>query len=515
MMLYVKYTNYLKNSSLRDIFLQIFLYITFCAILIQFVILPIFLSHSHWGGGFLNNRDAITYHRISSEVAENINKEGLSAWSIKPRSTHHELYGISSGINGVVSLIYSYTGPNLWAIIPFNAVVHSLSAIILINIFMLLGAGKATAVFSSMPFIFFPSSAQWWAQIGKDGVFILGFFLLIYSILYGVQAKNNKTFFLAIAGVALGMFSIWLMREYIVIIAMLLTSLLIIFWAIYSYAFNKVFNYAFVISYLFLNGMSIHTNLYDLNSIVEFKEQINEQRKEQAKEHINEQAKEHINEQAKEHINEQKQELDQSNPLKHSAVLDEYEGVDESMNQPDGVRVGESSNNFLYSSMVIVKDKIQSVLLSIEKKMIRKINGYRDNFEAIKTVSSLDYTKRYSSIGDVILYLPRALQIGLFAPFPDQWLKSGSSRANTIMRKVAIFEMSIFYISFMFLLANVTKLMKNPAVVFVLLLSVGMILIQTYSVTNIGTLYRMRFLFHIIICGIGVFAFVEYFINKK
>ena len=176
MLIFLKLYNYIINFSTIKIWTLVLFYISICALLIQFVILPIFLSESHWGGGFLKEKDAITYHRISSEVSARIDVEGFSAWSIKPQSKEYAISGITSGVNGLVSLVYNLTTPKLWAMIPVNAVIHATSSILLLNILLLLGFRRSWSIIALIPFIFFPSSAQWWSQLGKDGIFILGFF---------------------------------------------------------------------------------------------------------------------------------------------------------------------------------------------------------------------------------------------------------------------------------------------------------------------------------------------------
>jgi hypothetical protein len=69
-------------------------------------------------------------------------------------------------------------------------------------------------------------------------------------------------------------------------------------------------------------------------------------------------------------------------------------------------------------------------------------------------VSNIDANVEFHHANDVLLYLPRALQISLLAPFPQQWFGQGSTDSTQIMRAVSALEMTFVYVSLLgFLLA--------------------------------------------------------------
>jgi hypothetical protein len=107
--------------------------------------------------------------------------------------------------------------------------------------------------------------------------------------------------------------------------------------------------------------------------------------------------------------------------------------------------------------------------------------------------SSLDVQIGFNSVKDVLSYLPRALQISFFAPFPDSWLAKGVQTGGTMMRLLTIPEMLVLYVS----LAGVVLALWQPRlrqpVLVALAFSLTWVLIHTLTVTNIGTLYRMRY----------------------
>ena len=137
------------------------------------------------------------------------------------------------------------------------------------------------------------------------------------------------------------------------------------------------------------------------------------------------------------------------------------------------------------------------------------LNHTRQSFSLMERSSSVDLSVRFNDLNDVIAYLPRAIQIGLFAPFPSQWFQPSLSKSSAAMKLVAAFEVSFFYIFFIFSCLQFKWFIKKPEVIFIFFLSTLIILMQTYFILNIGSLYIMRFSFHILICTFGVIAFLK------
>ena len=577
----------LEQLSIIRYWLLIVGYISIAAITIQFLILPVFLKDYHWGGGFLDIRDAITYHTVSKEVASRINDHGLSEWSLKPRSNRDDLR-IKSGISGIVSLIYAYTVPELWTIIPFNAVVHATTALVLLKIFLLLGMSKSWAMFATLPFVFYPSSAQWWSQIGKDGVLILGIFLVFYSFLLGIKSSKGRQFVYAILSAMLGFFLIWLMREYMIILFSMFSLFAIAVYVVHSLWIKSIFSKLFVVSYVVLlccmlvffnntgfivdqkpvlsvakaekleienisgkklivdsKGLTIRDGqllredgsavrisgrlkvengnvLLNKRGVLSKNKEDNKVRVKvddavlKAKDSLLNQTGNKLN--ARDSVDVARDnEIDNGNALfsrsselsenkEDDAVLRTGDGL---LNQIDGVVLekdvvivevdnelfivsAQDYNKILseekrfevrdyvprivrpyYDHITLIannlyqrfSNKSDSLVANLGHKISISINGVRKNFDGdYRTASSVDESVRFHNMSDLINYLPRALQIGLFAPFPDQWLEPGSSEPNTIMRKVAIFEMSFFYLSLVFLLLNIKRVLRNPGI---------------------------------------------------
>jgi hypothetical protein len=94
---------------------------------------------------------------------------------------------------------------------------------------------------------------------------------------------------------------------------------------------------------------------------------------------------------------------------------------------------------------------------------------------------------------DFIRYTPRALWVGLAAPFPSDWLSEGHQPGARIMRFVSGAEMAFAYAAYLgVLFAVARRWTSTPAVWATLGAATVVVLIYTVAIPNVGTLYRMR-----------------------
>lgn len=142
----------------------------------------------------------------------------------------------------------------------------------------------------------------------------------------------------------------------------------------------------------------------------------------------------------------------------------------------------------------------------IEKKLA-KLNAMRIGFAkgAPNAGSNIDVGVKYDSLIDLVLYVPRALQVGLLAPFPPMWIRDGASPGGGLMRFIAGMEMVVSYV----LLAGVGFLWfdlksNRLALAVAILMATVLILVMALVVCNVGTLYRMRYGGWQLLNGLGV-----------
>jgi len=116
---------------------------------------------------------------------------------------------------------------------------------------------------------------------------------------------------------------------------------------------------------------------------------------------------------------------------------------------------------------------------------------------------------------DFVTYTPRALQIGLFAPFPAHWFESGKAPGGSMMRKISAIEMLGTYLALLFLPYALLCWRRQIETWLISGFGLGMILVYTFVTPNLGSLYRMRYGFLMLLIGLGVGAVVMFFRNLR
>lgn len=124
--------------------------------------------------------------------------------------------------------------------------------------------------------------------------------------------------------------------------------------------------------------------------------------------------------------------------------------------------------------------------------------GLIDYGLSVSAKSMIDERIAPQGVGEVAVYLPRALQVALFAPFPSSWL------ANTSMtRLVATGEMIIYYLClpgiFLLLFYN-----RKPEILVVIYFACFFLLVYGFILANLGTLHRYRYGYLFIVLQLGV-----------
>lgn len=145
---------------------------------------------------------------------------------------------------------------------------------------------------------------------------------------------------------------------------------------------------------------------------------------------------------------------------------------------------------------------------SIEKYvevMARTRAGLIDEGLKIQAGSLYDVDALPSSTPQVVAYAPRALQIALFSPFPALWFEKIS-----VTRLVAVGETAIWYLIApgVFL---ALWLGRSRALLSVLAFSLSLLTMYGITIANIGTLYRIRYLYLFLLMLIGVAGWLLYF----
>ncbi|MGC8778915.1 MAG: hypothetical protein ACP5Q4_09595, partial [Candidatus Caldatribacteriaceae bacterium] len=142
----------------------------------------------------------------------------------------------------------------------------------------------------------------------------------------------------------------------------------------------------------------------------------------------------------------------------------------------------------------------------VEEKL-RGLAETRSRFYRVidpELMGNINWDITLHSVSDILRYVPRALVIGFFAPFPEHWFQEGTSHGGALKRRISGLEMVIAYFSFLGLPLFFWRFRKNIALWTLLFYCVLMVLIYTLAFPNLGTLYRERYGFFMVVVALGI-----------
>ena len=138
-----------------------------------------------------------------------------------------------------------------------------------------------------------------------------------------------------------------------------------------------------------------------------------------------------------------------------------------------------------------------SPIAKMVDKGVGKISYLRERYIRIYPDSgtNIDTHVHFRSLGDILAYVPRATLVGFLAPFPLQWFEDAKT-AGRASRLVAGLEMVVWYVLLVgFLYFLVTGPVDLYIRIWMLVYTSSLVLLTALVVTNIGALYRMRFVY--------------------
>ena len=128
--------------------------------------------------------------------------------------------------------------------------------------------------------------------------------------------------------------------------------------------------------------------------------------------------------------------------------------------------------------------------------------------------SNLDANVELRTPGDVAKYLPRALELGLLAPFPSMWFAAGSKVGLTGRLWIGA-EMMALYGLLGLSLVTLVRERRRLLVWFLFLTSAMACAILGLVVVNAGALYRLRYPYFIPIILLGLYELERLITNRR
>jgi len=119
-------------------------------------------------------------------------------------------------------------------------------------------------------------------------------------------------------------------------------------------------------------------------------------------------------------------------------------------------------------------------------------------WEVPGATSSVDKDVFFNSNADIIRYLPRAAEIGFFAPFPNTWFERGIRERSATWFLVGLETLAMYAIEIFACLTVWRSRRRLSLWLIVLIAAMGVVGLALVTV-NIGTLYRYRYSFLILL----------------
>jgi hypothetical protein len=116
--------------------------------------------------------------------------------------------------------------------------------------------------------------------------------------------------------------------------------------------------------------------------------------------------------------------------------------------------------------------------------------------------SNVDTQVRFKGAADVVLYIPRAMLIGLCAPFPGMWLHAGENVGTAGRLLSGVETLLMCFVELLALQSLWHRRRQAPVWLLILIALIG-VLALGMVVVNVGALYRQRYLFWILFVIVG------------
>lgn len=475
------------RASVRAFFLQPHVFwilaFVFCclqALMVQKLVLPLTPS-LHGGHGLLIN-DAILFHEAASKVAERINSVGWSEWSLFPANF--------TGNVGILSALYAVFGPEPAVFIPLNVAAHVTGALMLYLIGPLLWPGRPGRIgglVAAVLFVMFPSTLLWYSQNHKDSFAIAGALILLFAWLSLVSPQTGDSrhpwllpFLLALAGLSL----VLIMRPYLSVLlaAAFLFSGFICWLSALTTKRRKVPPAGNTWAAAAFLGVVSAGAL--IGSLLPASETALRQDFSQGRANILKRSGE------AESILSWRWvpifgQTDADNTWRWQSLAP-FDGQMDSGSREPGPPV---------------ESKPFAAFMRALDAPFKRISELRVHFIAhgisVGAGSGIEEDQVPDNILDAALYLPRALVVGTFAPFPSSWAERVS-----LPRLAAAGETFVWYL---FFIGAVALAWKRPSRTLLAGIAFCSVLLAIFSYTNpnVGTLYRVRFGYwmFILLCG--------------
>lgn len=489
-----------SNLSLK-VWVSIFLYAVLAGLVLQLVILPYVFPQLHAGSGLLAGRDWVGFHAQAVTEAQRILQGGWTEFRLRPDG--------DNAIIGLTGLFYVLLGPHPWAILPLSAILFATGGLALFSILKQLGLEDKEALIAVLPYLLFPSSLLQYGQIHKD-VFCTAGVLVILWTWASLLRSDRKNWQIipslaigAIALMVLAVFRPYFMYPFLGLgVFLLICYLLRTAWQFWRFSGVEARRIAFAsnltsiaiifainacvyvmsITYLDITLKPFPADTGSGNSVFP-----------QGKFAL-----------PKFSLLSNK-DIRSADTVRILAVGDSGDAKDaahaEALAEAARIKAIEECR-----PVIILRDDafVENTINRVFLKIAVARAGFTSSGGAT-AASNIDKSIDFCKNEDLIRYIPRALQIAFFAPFPSKWTAVEKRNSSPVEIYVSAVEMFSCYIAYFGLLYWLFAYRRwSVSLLVPVAFAMGLYLLLGLTVANVGTLYRMRFPFMMIFVGLGI-----------
>lgn len=333
--------------------------------------------------------------------------------------------GITANV-GILAAVYAVFGSDPVWFIPLNAGFHALGALLVLRLgtlFMPGNSGWIAGGVAAFLFLVFPSALVWYGQNHKDSFLIAGFLLVLVAFAQALGCTNWKGLLGDVLLMSMGWALVAIMRPHMLMIYILAIALVILAIVIWHFVRRSRTTLLAFRNGLIMLGVAIAAN---------------------------------------------------SMSPTHQPLITYEIGV----GTPHQMDVG-----WHWDNIGVLPDAIDNKL--------KQASFIRAHFysagKSVDAGSLIDGDKLPTNAFEMLAYLPRALWVGLFAPFPDTWIERPS-----LPRVIGAIETLIFYLAAAGILIILWRRPSLPLAV-CLVVSALVLIVLSYTSPNLGTLHRIRY----------------------
>lgn len=419
----------------------------------------------------LVGQDQTYYHSLAVALAQEIQEKGWSAWTLWPDG---------QAPAGILGSLYVFFGPDSRLVILINAILHAVGTMALYGIVTRFVSWKA-ALFLCAPYWLSPYQMMtWYSQPNKDSYVCAGGMILIYGwmelarLFQDTTPSMSKLWFRVLLLVYAGATLVTLIRPYLTALVVLHGVGMLCWLLIKS-----------VRVYRADGARGSRNQAVKLVSVLLLLVAI----------------------------------------LPFSKSGFENESMERRLTHVKSLTATAAWHRTAWIPEVI-DNKIATIMIAHRGSFHDYLNDRLPDGEVVSINARealIDLDHRFQDVLDVVVYFPRAIQIGVFAPFPERWvlfqMPSGSSlwSLSTWYPRPPVKGLRMFaaYISYGFLLWGVIRFHDRQDLAIALGFSLTFILFYALAIPHVGVLDRYRSPFFSLLVTLGFTCAVRSWTDRK